>query len=75
MLGFISRLCKIQVVRHGMVLVGGGKHNLHIEFTPSLLCDPERRVFKSCMAGGDQHSHHLIVQGKGMGIKNKINIL
>lgn len=46
MFGFVARLRKVEVVKHRVVFVVRGKDNLHIEFTPSLLCDSERWVFE-----------------------------
>lgn len=46
MFRFVARLRKVEVVKHLVVFVVRGKDNLHIEFTPSLLCDSEGWVFE-----------------------------
>lgn len=48
MLGLVARLGKVEIVRYGMFLVAGSQADLHVELTPSFLCDPERRVLEGC---------------------------
>jgi hypothetical protein len=47
MLAFIAVLSEVQVMLDGVRLVGG-KLDGHVEFTPSFLCNAERRLFEDC---------------------------
>ena len=48
MFGLVAVLRKVEIVRHKVIFVGSRQGNLHIEFTPSFLLDPERGGFDHC---------------------------
>lgn len=48
MFRLVAVLRKVEIVRHKVIFVGSRQGNLHIEFTPSFLLDPERGGFDHC---------------------------
>jgi hypothetical protein len=58
MLGFVACLGEIQVMSNGIRLVSGELDG-HVEFTPSLLGNTERRVPESCLSKGRPHQHMI----------------